>query len=130
MSLTVKKFDNKDLNITLDAYVDNKQNIWFKGKDVATLLRYKDTDQSIRKHVDSEDTKSYPVESTGQVRKYNLINESGLYSLTLSSKLETAKMFKRWVTKDVLPSIRKYGYYRMFNNPNTLTFKIEDEYEY
>ena len=127
MSLTVKKFDNKDLNISLDAYADSKQNIWFKGKDVATLLGYKDSDQSIRKHVDSEDTKSFPVESMGQVRMCNIINESGFYSLTVSSKLETSKKFKRWVTKDVLPSIRKYGHYIMFNNPNTLTFKIEDE---
>lgn len=49
MSLTVKKFDNKHLNISLDAYFDNKQNVWFKGKEIATILGYKDTDQSIRK---------------------------------------------------------------------------------
>ena len=51
MPLTLMKFDNKDLNISLDAYVDNKQNIWFKGKEVATLFGYKDTDNAIRKHV-------------------------------------------------------------------------------
>ena len=69
MSLTVKKFDNKDLNISLDAYYDNKQNIWFKGKERATLLGYKDTDQSIRENVDSEDTKSYPVSVDGSGQK-------------------------------------------------------------
>ena len=51
MSLTVKKFENKDLNISIDAYIDNKQSIWFKGKEVATLLGYKDTYDAIRKHV-------------------------------------------------------------------------------
>ena len=86
MSLTVKKFDNKDLNIFLDAYYDNKKNVWFKGKEIATILGYKDTDQSIRKNVDSEDTKSYPVYWTGQVRNQLLINENGLNSLILRSR--------------------------------------------
>ena len=57
------------------------------------------------------------------------MNESGLYSLIPRSRLESTKIFKRWVTPEVLPSIRKYGYYSMFNNPNTLNFKIEDEYD-
>ena len=60
MSLTVKKFENKDLNISFEAYADNKQNIWFKGKEIATLLSYKDTDDAIRKHVnDNSKTKNY-----------------------------------------------------------------------
>ena len=104
-----KKFANKDLGIELTSYIDNKQNIWFCGKDVAQLLGYKDTNQAIRKNVDEEDQKSYPVQKTGQVRWCTFINESGFYSLLLSSKLETAKKFKHWVTSQVLPSIRKYG---------------------
>ena len=107
MSLTVTKFDKKDSNISLNAYYDNKKNVWFKGKEIATILGYKDTNQSIRKNVDSEDTKSYPVYWTGQVRNQLFINESGLYSLILRSRLESTKIFKRWVTSEVLPSIRK-----------------------
>ena len=57
------------------------------------------------------------------------IKEPGLYSLIFCSKLETAKIFQDWVFSEVLPSIRKYGYYRIFNNPNSLAFKIEDEYD-
>ena len=122
-----KKFANKDLGIELTSYIDNKQNIWFCGKDVAQLLGYKDTNQAIRKNVDEEDQKSYPVQKTGQVRWCTFINESGFYSLLLSSKLETAKKFKHWVTSQVLPSIRKYGQYKMFDNPNNKMFKIENE---
>ena len=56
------------------------------------------------------------------------INESGFYSLLFDSNLESAKKFTRWITSEVIPSIRKYGYYRVFNNPKTIAFKIEDEY--
>ena len=146
-----KKFKNVDLGIELTSYIDNRQNVWFLGKDVAQLLGYKDTNQAIRKHVDFEDQKSSPVKTTGQVIKSspvktmgqviksspvkttgqvrwcNFINESGFYSLVLSSKLPTAKKFKHWITSQVLPSIRKYGYYKMFDNPNNKMFKIENE---
>ena len=126
-----KKFTNKDLGIELSSYIDNKQNIWFVGKDVSRLLGYKDTNQAIRKHVDEEDQKKrFPVVSTGYSKRGRppiFINESGFYSLVLPSKLETAKKFKHWVTSLVLPSIRKYGYYKMFDNPNNKMFKIENE---
>ena len=125
-----KKFTNEDLGIELTSYIDNKQNIWLIGKDVSTILGYSDTDQSIRKHVDSEDQKSFPVVSTGYSKRGRppiFINESGFYSLLLSSKLETAKKFKHWVTSQVLPSIRKFGYYKLFDNPNNKMFKIENE---
>ena len=95
----------------------------FIAKDIAKMLGYKDTEQSIQKHVDAEDKISYsdsgdksrPVDLTGlkiQARTI-LINESGLYSLILRSKLPSAKEFKRWVTSEVLPSIRKSGEYKM-----------------
>ena len=100
-----KLFHNADLDVELTSFIDNKQNVWFKGKDIAALLGYSDTDQALRKHTDNEDRKSYPVKMTGQVRWYTFINESGFYSLVLSSKLETAKKFKHWVTSQVLPSI-------------------------
>ena len=91
-----KVFANKELGVELNSYIDNKFNVWFRGKDVSTILGYKNTNQAIRKHVDSEDQKSFPVVSTGyskRVRPPIFINESGFYSLVLSSKLETAKKF-------------------------------------
>ena len=125
-----KKFTNAKLGFQLTSFIDDKQNIWFLGKDVAKILGYSDTDQAIRKHVDSEDQKSFPVVSTGYSKRGRppiFINESGFYSLVLSSKLETAKKFKHWVTSQVLPSIRKFGYYKLFDNPNNSMFKIENE---
>ena len=125
--MTEKTFKNEELAIELKSYIDKQQNIWFRGKDVSQILGYKDTNQAIRKHVDNQDQKSYPVETTGQVRWSNFINESGFYSLVLSSKLETAKKFRQWVTSQVLPSIRKFGYYKLFDNSNNKMFKIENE---
>ena len=87
-----KKYVNQDINIELTSYIDDKQNAWFKGKNIALILGYSDTDQALRKHTDNEDRKSYPVKTTGQVRWYTVINESGFYSLVLSSKLETARV--------------------------------------
>lgn len=84
---------------------------WFVGKDVAFILGYGDTDQAIRKHVDSEDKLTRQFDGSGQNRKMTIINESGLYSLILSSKLPTAKRFKHWVTSEVLPTIRRHGAY-------------------
>ena len=113
-----KTFINKQLGFELTSYIDNKFNVWFRGKDVSTILGYKDTNQAIRKHVDSEDQKSFPVVSTGYSKRGRppiFINESGFYSLVLSSKLESAKKFKKWVTSQILPSIRKYGYYKLFD---------------
>lgn len=86
--------------------------IWFVGKDVAEALGYSDTNQAIRKHVDEEDKLTRQIDGIGQKREMYIINESGLYSLVLSSKLPTAKEFKRWVTSEVLPSIRKTGSYQ------------------
>lgn len=86
---------------------------WFVGKDVAETLGYTDTNQAIRKHVDDEDKLSRRFDGTGQSRDMTIINESGLYSLVLSSKLPSAKKFKRWVTSEVLPALRKTGQYQV-----------------
>ena len=110
-----KRFNNVELRIELTSYIDNKQNIWFLGKDVAKILGYSDTDQAIRKHVDEEDKYKGPAKTAAGLQQSFFINESGFYSLVLSSKLETAKKFKKWVTSQVLPSIRKYGYYKLFD---------------
>lgn len=86
---------------------------FFVGKDVAEALGYSNTTKAIRNHVDFEDKLEERIVLSGQTRKAVVINESGLYSLILSSKLEQAKMFKRWVTSEVLPAIRKTGRYDM-----------------
>lgn len=84
---------------------------WMVGKDVAAALGYSDTDQALRKHVDDEDKLARRFDGPGQSRNMTVINESGLYSLVLSSKLPGAKKFRRWVTGTVLPAIRKTGSY-------------------
>ena len=122
-----KKFTNEELGFELTSYIDYKQNVWFLGKDVAKILGYSDTAQAIRKHVDEEDKYKGGVETTGGLQQSFYINESGFYSIVLSSKLEIAKKFKKWVTSQVLPSIRKFDYYKLFDNPNNKMFKIENE---
>ena len=91
---------------------------WFVGKDVAEILGYSDTNKAVAMHIDEEDKKLNDKSSPsfGQ-RGTHLINESGLYSLILSSKLPGAKKFKRWVTSEVLPSIRKTGGYQIPQSP-------------
>lgn len=84
---------------------------WFVGKDVAEILGYSNTPKAIRDHVDDEDKLTERIVLSGQNREVAIINESGLYSLILSSKLPKAKEFKRWVTAEVLPAIRKTGGY-------------------
>lgn len=88
---------------------------FFLGKDVAEILGYARADNAIRNHVDAEDKLTYQISTAGQRRNQTIINESGLYSLIFSSKLESAKRFKRWVTSDVLPAIRKHGIYATDN---------------
>ena len=83
----------------------------FVGKDVATALGYSNIRDALSKHVDSEDKGVAKCDTLGGAQKVTLINESGLYSLILSSKLPQAKAFKRWVTAEVLPQIRKTGGY-------------------
>lgn len=99
---------------------------FFVGKDIATALGYKDTSDALKRHVDNEDKLTRGITDSGQKRHMTIINESGLYSLILSSKLDSAKRFKRWVTSEVLPTIRKHGVYAtenkvddILNNPDT-----------
>ena len=104
-----KMFVNDDLEIELTSFIDDKQNVWFRGKDVAKILGYSDTDKAIRNHVDEKYKKSYPVVLAGQVRYQYFISEPGFYFLVFSSKLPAAKKFQVWVFTTVLPYIRKYG---------------------
>ena len=89
---------------------------WFVGKDVASVLGYERADNAIRSHVEEEDKLMHQISASGQRRQMTIINESGLYALILSNKLPQAKEFKRWVTNEVLPQIRKTGGYIPLND--------------
>ena len=98
--------------------IDNE--VWFVGKDVAAALGYAKPRNAITTHVPGDDKKDALIQGTpGGTQKMTIINESGLYSLILSSKLPSAKEFKHWVTSEVLPSIRKNGAY--IRNQENLT---------
>ena len=136
MSIIEKVFHYEENEITV---IKCRDEIWFRGKDIAKALGYEKTRNAILKHVDDDDKSiledlrrgpqiraAFKNEQGGSI----FINESGLYSLIFGSRLESAKNFKRWVTKDVLPSIRKTGRYdycidHKYNN--MLTIKIENE---
>ena len=90
-------------------------NPWFVGKDVAEILGYERADNAIRNHVDEEDKGVVKHDTLGGVQNLAIINESGVYALIFGSKLPTAKKFKRWVTSEVLPSIRHTGGYGIDN---------------
>jgi len=93
---------------------------WFVGKDVAKILGYSNTRDALNRHVDSEDISSVVIhDGTSGNPLQTIINESGLYSLILKSKLPNAKKFKRWVTSEVLPAIRKTGSYQVPQDPMT-----------
>lgn len=84
---------------------------WLVGMDVAEALGYSNPRDALDRHVDNEDKAAVGINDGSQSKNMTIINESGLYSLVLSSKLPGAKKFKRWVTSEVLPSIRKHGAY-------------------
>ncbi|HDG6290839.1 BRO family protein [Staphylococcus aureus] len=90
---------------------------YFIGKDVADILGYANGRDALSKHVDVEDKLASQIATAGQNRNVTIINESGLYSLIFSSKLENAKRFKRWVTSEVLPTLRKTGAYQIPSDP-------------
>lgn len=102
-------FTNKEFGQVRTLEIDGQP--YFVGKDVADILRYQRADNAIRNHVDEDDKLMHQFSASGQNRNMVIINESGLYSLILSSKLPQAKLFKRWVTNEVLPAIRKHGSY-------------------
>ena len=104
----IQVFNNEELGCIRTVMINDQP--WFVGKDIAVALGYSNPQKAIRDHIDVEDktvNDSFTINGT----KGTLINESGLYSLILSSKLPSAKKFKRWVTSEVLPSIRKTGHY-------------------
>lgn len=102
-------FTNADFGSVRTMLIDNEP--YFVGKDVAEILGYSNTRDALAKRVDDEDKGVANCDTLGGTQEMVIINESGLYSLILSSKLPTAKKFKRWVTSEVLPAIRKHGVY-------------------
>ena len=162
-----KTFKNEELGIKINSYIDKQQNVWFKGKDVAKILGYRDTDYAVRRHVSIENKmtqflqpKCSPGKTPGQQNntkvkcspgktpgeqngtrggkitpqqndtrgKYcTFINEPGFYELVFGSKLVFAKTFRQWVFTTVLPSIRKYGQYKMFDSPWNKMIMIGNE---
>ena len=111
METTIQIFTSDIFGEVRTCQVNNQ--IMFVGKDVAQALGYCNTRDALNKHVDAEDKLESQIATSGQRRTIIIINESGLYSLILSSKLPQAKAFKRWVTSEVLPSIRRTGRYEL-----------------
>jgi len=103
-------FKNREFGEIRTVTVDGE--LWFVAKDIAEILQYTNTQKAIRDHVDEEDKLTERIVLSGQNREVICINESGLYSLILSSKMPGAKRFKRWVTSEVLPQIRRTGTYQ------------------
>lgn len=121
----IKIFENSEFGAVRTVTIDNVP--YFVGKDVTTVLGYADTFGALKKHVDEEDKQNCQNDSFESPRGLTVINESGLYSLILGSQLPMAKKFKKWVTSEVLPAIRKQGGYltnekieEVLNNPDTI----------
>lgn len=119
----LKVFENEEFGSVRTTTFEDEP--WFVGKDVAAALGYANPTRAVIMHVDEEDKRIEGISREAQngllVTRIALINESGLYSLILSSKLPNAKRFKRWVTSEVLPAIRKTGTYS--SKPETPTFE-------
>ena len=145
-NLIEKKFKNNDLGVEFNSFIDKKLRVWFKAKEVAKILGYKKTENAIKRHVSEnnkrtfllschpetggqviKDKKSCHPETGGQIqgRWIIFLNESGFYELVFRSRLPAAKMFRDWVFTKVLPSIRKYGYYKIIDSKRKQRVKIE-----
>lgn len=117
MTSELKVFENPTFGQVRTVEVDGEP--WFVGKDVAEALGYSNTRDALSKHVDEDDKATVAFHDGSQNRNVTAVNESGLYSLILSSKLPGAKEFKRWVISEVIPSIRKTGGYTLKPKPMT-----------
>ena len=106
----IKIFDNEEFGQVRTVIRDGE--VWFVAKDVCNVLQYSNSWDAVKRHIDEEEKDDLVIhDAIGREQSTTIINESGLYSLILSSKMPKAKEFKRWVTNDVLPSIRKTGSY-------------------
>ena len=106
----LKIFESAEFGQIRTVMLNNE--VYFVGKDVASALGYSEPRKAVSRHVEEDDGIKHPItDSLGRTQEMTVINESGLYSLVLSSKLESAKRFKRWITSEVLPAIRQNGFY-------------------
>lgn len=120
-------FENPEFGAVRTVEIDGEP--WLVGKDVAEALGYTNPRKAMSDHVDEEDKGVTKCDTLGGVQSMTIINESGLYSLVLSSKLPTARKFKHWVTSEVLPSIRRHGLYaadELLNNPDLMIRAMEE----
>ena len=124
MELRIVNFKNEDLKVEINCYLDDKKDVWFKGKDIAEILEYKHTRKAIRMHVDDCDKKLMDLKINGKTRKCFFINEFGFCELIIKSKQLKARELKRWVTTVILPSIVK-----KHNKEEKNTLRIETEYD-
>ena len=146
-----KAFKNEALGIEITSYIDKQQNVFFLGKDVTKILGYKDSVNALKRHVSEENKmlrfiqvnfkggetplqqndnrgrETRPQQNDNRGKYYTIINEPGFYELVFGSKLEFAKKFRQWVFNTVLPSIRKYGQYKMFDSPWNKMIMIGNE---
>ena len=120
-----KSFINVQLGIKFNSYIDHKCRVWFNAKEVAQILGYKKTENAINRHASENHKRTFlfscPPETGGQQkdtrRKYCLfLDEAGFYELVFKSKLPAAIIFREWVFAKVLPSVRKYGYYKLLES--------------
>lgn len=127
--MDIQMFNNPEFGSVRTVQINNEP--WFVGKDIADVLGYAKPENAIANHVDAEDKTTTLIQGNGSnyKSKTTLINESGLYSLILSSKLPRAKEFKRWVTSEVLPSIRSHGVYaveEVLKDPDLLINALQE----
>lgn len=126
----MKVFENKEFGFVRTVMVGNEP--WFVGKDVAAALGYKNPQEAVRTHIYDEDKGVSEILTPGGTQKLTVINESGLYSLILASKIPSVRAFKKWVTSEILPTIRRHGAYisdplmqKMADNPGLLEKVVE-----
>ena len=131
MELQKTNYKNDELNVEINCYVDKKNQIWFRGKEIAEILEYKNTKKAIQNHVDQCDKKLMAWKNNGITRNCFFINEFGFCELIIRSKQPKARELKRWVTTKILPSIGK-KYFKEKNNTrrieteNDLHYKVVD----
>ena len=126
MANEIKIFENEEFGSVRTMEINGEP--YFVGKDVAEILGYSKARNAIANHVDDDDKKVAPIQGDlGGIQEMTVINESGLYSLIMSSRLPNAKRFKHWVTSEILPAIRKTGSYSIQSKPDSYT--IEDPIE-
>ena len=118
----LKIFENPDFGQIRTVVIDGE--LWFVGKDVAEILEYQNGSRDVNRHTDEEDRRGYRIGTASGEQTATTINESGLYSLILSSKMPKAKDFKHWVTSEVLPSIRKTGIYAAPEINSDMMFRL------